>query len=61
VKQNNAQNADKCCQEDGREVRARCWAYIFACFAAKKTAEQSSHDDGKKDEDVGAERTLPKK
>jgi hypothetical protein len=55
MKQDSVRNADMARQKEGREVRARCWAYIFACFATKKTAEQSGHDNGKI-ERVGAEK-----
>jgi hypothetical protein len=50
VNQGSTHDTDKRRQDEGREVRARCWAYIFACFEAKRKAEQSSRIDEKEDE-----------
>jgi hypothetical protein len=60
--QDTTQNADQHRRDEGREVRARCWAYILACFEEKKAAEEHGvgHDD-KEYEDIHADEGLPHK
>jgi len=61
MKPDSTRNADERRREEGREVRARCWAYIFACYEARRTSEQSGNNDGKKDEDIRSEERLLQK
>jgi hypothetical protein len=59
VKPDNINNAHDRGQDESREVRARCWSYIFACFEARKTSEQSDQEATKEVEHVRAEGSTP--
>ncbi len=42
-----------------RNVRAACWSYIFACFAAKKGGPDTAQNDGKEIQSAPATPIIP--